>query len=125
MLFLRRLPPAVRVQLTEDNLTDLRALAEKADRCAALISKLQLESHTVTAMFISSDAESNASNNLLVAAVSGQNNGGKRPWFKRKQQFNKKGGWSFDHCRRCSWQSVLHNWSQVFSWVLHLPPAVW
>jgi len=35
MLFLRRLPPHIRVQLTEDDHTDLRALAEKADRCAA------------------------------------------------------------------------------------------
>ena len=31
MLFLRRLPPAVRLQLTEDDHEDVRALAEKAD----------------------------------------------------------------------------------------------
>ena len=35
MLFLRRLPPAVRLQLTEDDHEDVRALVEKADRCAA------------------------------------------------------------------------------------------
>ena len=33
MLFMGCLPPQVRVQLTEDDYTDLRALAEKADRC--------------------------------------------------------------------------------------------
>ena len=37
MLFLRCLPPAVRLQLTEDDHEDVRALAEKADRCAASI----------------------------------------------------------------------------------------
>ena len=35
MLFLRRLPPAVRILLTEDDHEDVRALAAKADRCAA------------------------------------------------------------------------------------------
>lgn len=44
MLFLRRLPAAVRVQLTEDDFTDLRALAEKADRCAASLAKQAHES---------------------------------------------------------------------------------
>ena len=37
MLFMRRLPPQVRVQLTEDDYTDLRALAEKAERYAAML----------------------------------------------------------------------------------------
>ena len=41
MLFLRRLPPAVRLQLTEDDHEDMRALAEKADRCAASIHRHQ------------------------------------------------------------------------------------
>ena len=41
MLFLRRLPPAVRLQLTEDDHEDVRALAEKADRCAASIHRHQ------------------------------------------------------------------------------------
>jgi len=91
MLFLHRLPPVVRVQLTEDNLTDLRALAEKADRCADSLSKLLLERHTVAAATVSSDTESNTGDDLLVAAVSGQNNGGRcPPWFKKKQ-YNKKG----------------------------------
>ena len=39
MLFMRRLPPQVRVQLTEDDYTDLRALAEKADRCTAMLAR--------------------------------------------------------------------------------------
>ena len=37
MLFMRRLPPPVCVQLTEDDHTDLRALAEKAERYAAML----------------------------------------------------------------------------------------
>ena len=37
MLFLHRLTPAVRLQFTEDDYEDVRALAEKADRCAASI----------------------------------------------------------------------------------------
>ena len=41
MLFLRRLPPAVRLQLTEDDHEDVRALAEKADHCAASIHRHQ------------------------------------------------------------------------------------
>lgn len=35
LIFLRRLPAAVRLLLTEDDHNDVRALAEKADRCAA------------------------------------------------------------------------------------------
>ena len=41
MLFLRRLPPPVRLQLTEDVHEDVRELAEKADRCAASIHRQQ------------------------------------------------------------------------------------
>ena len=41
MLFLRHLPPAIRLQLTEDDHEDVRALAEKADRCAASIHRHQ------------------------------------------------------------------------------------
>ena len=37
MLFLCHLPPAVRLQLTEDDHEDVQALAEKADCCAASI----------------------------------------------------------------------------------------
>jgi len=88
MLFLRRLPPAVRVQLTEDSLDDLRALAEKADRCADSLSKMQLERHLVAAASVPSDTESNAGDDLLVAAVSGQK-AGSRPF--QKKQFHKKG----------------------------------
>ena len=41
MLFLHRLPAAIRLQLTEDDHKDIRALAEKADRCAASIHRHQ------------------------------------------------------------------------------------
>lgn len=41
MLFLRRLPAAVRLQLTEDDHQDVRALADKADRCAASLHRQQ------------------------------------------------------------------------------------
>ena len=37
MLFLRHLPAAVHLQLTEDDHEDVRALADKADRYAASI----------------------------------------------------------------------------------------
>ena len=37
MLFLHHLPAAVRLQLTEDDNEDVRALADKADRCATSI----------------------------------------------------------------------------------------
>ena len=39
MLFLRCLPAAVRLQLTEDDHKNVRALADKADRCAASIHR--------------------------------------------------------------------------------------
>jgi len=87
MLFLRRLPPAVRVQLTEDSLDDLRALAEKADRCADSLSKMQLERHLVAAASTPSDTESNAGDDVLVAAVSGQSTGSRR--FQKKQSTKK------------------------------------
>ena len=54
MLFMHRLPPQVRVQLTEDNHTDLRALAEKAERWAAMLvrkagaTEEESEDHTVS-----------------------------------------------------------------------------
>ncbi len=50
MLFLRRLPPEVHVQLTEEDNTDLRAMAEKADRCAASLSRHAAESDVVAAV---------------------------------------------------------------------------
>ena len=39
MLFLHRLPAAVRLQLTEDNHKDVRTLADMADRCATSIHR--------------------------------------------------------------------------------------
>ena len=39
ILFLRRLPAQVCVLLTEDNHSDLRALAEKADRCSTSLAR--------------------------------------------------------------------------------------
>ena len=38
MLFMRQLPAQVQVQLTEDDHTDLRALAEKAECCSAMLA---------------------------------------------------------------------------------------
>ena len=49
MLFLCHLPAQVRVLLTEDNHSDLRALAEKADRCAASLARQAADSSLVAA----------------------------------------------------------------------------
>ena len=68
MLFLRRLPATVRLQLTEDDHEDVCALTNKADRCAASIHSHQqlLPVFTATA----DDCEDNEeSSNFSVAAV--------------------------------------------------------
>ena len=49
LLFLRRLPAPVRLLLTEDDHEDVRALAEKADRCAASLHKQQSNLFNVNA----------------------------------------------------------------------------
>ena len=90
MLFMRRLPAQVRVQLTEDDHSDLRALALKADRCAATLA------HKATAFAVAavSDSAEDPDGDFAVAAVSGAQRGarGKRGgyWQRQKQQRQKK-----------------------------------
>jgi len=73
MLFMRRLPPAVRAQLTEDDHTDLRSLAEKADRIAASLAKQSREAGlaaAVSGLSISDqDGENSPGEDGIIAAV--------------------------------------------------------
>ena len=72
MLFLRRLPAAIRLQLTEDDHKDLRALAEKADRCAASIHRHQ-QLLPIAATGFTEDPEFQEQEDISVSAVgSGQ-----------------------------------------------------
>ena len=74
MLFLRRLPPHVRVQLTEDDHSDLRALAEKADRCnASYLHKSADNSAAVSA--VASEEVEEITEQLQVAGIGGRGRG--------------------------------------------------
>ena len=87
MLFMRRLPPQVRVQLTEDNHADLRALAEKADRCAATLAR-KAPASTVGAI-TTGDEEPDDKKTIAVAAVTPAQRGAKKKtgfWQQKKQQ---------------------------------------
>ena len=97
MLFLRRLPAAVRVLLTEDDYTDLRALAEKADRCAASLARQGQEvGHPVAAVAPQPEADTDNEDDGVVAAAFGRRPSQQRlpsqqqNW--RKQQPKKTGG---------------------------------
>ena len=78
MLFLRRLPPAVRVQLTEDDHTDLRAMAEKADRCAASLAR-HADSSLVASVEDSSEDLSGFSLDVAAVGLPGNNRQWKKP----------------------------------------------
>ena len=69
MLFLRRLPPAVRLQLTEDDHEDVRALAEKADRCAASIHRHQQTASPIFSATTDNTPEVKEQEEFLVTAV--------------------------------------------------------
>ena len=78
MLFMRRLPPPVRVQLTEDDHTDLRALAAKADRCTAFLSR-QTSSATIASVSSTSEELIEDAAELSISAMSrGGGRGGKQ-----------------------------------------------
>ena len=90
MLFMHRLPAQVRVQLTEDDHTDLRALAEKAERCSAMLAR-KTGTSSVQAVFTPEDDgdEPAASVSAIRSSSSGQrNNKGGKPgfWQQKKQQ---------------------------------------
>ena len=104
MLFLRRLPPAVRLQLTEDDHEDLSALAEKADHCAASIHHHQQSASQIFSATADNTPETEEQEEFSVAAVgagcggrggqhgcSGQNRprgGQNRPCPQQQQQFS-------------------------------------
>ena len=69
MLFLRRLPPAVRLQLTEDDHEDVRALAEKADCCAASIHRHQQSATQIFSATADNNQEVEEQEDFSVAAV--------------------------------------------------------
>ena len=73
LIFLRRLPAAVRLLLTEDNTEDVRALADKADRCAASLHKSQ--PHTVAAVAPGEEYEDSSQEEATISAV-GASRGG-------------------------------------------------
>ena len=92
MLFIRRLPPQVRVQLTEDDHTDLRALAAKADRCTSFLAR-QSTAAAISSAIASPADDGNEPSEFAVSAVSrgGQQNrfnrrGGKQQQQPRQQQ---------------------------------------
>ena len=104
MLFLRRLPPAVRLQLTEDDHEDLSALAEKADHCAASIHHHQQSASQIFSATADNTPETEEQEEFSVAAggaghggrggqcgCSGQNRprgGQNRPCPQQQQQFS-------------------------------------
>lgn len=83
LIFLRRLPAAVRLQLTEDDHEDVRALAQKADRCAASLHKHQ--GQLISAVGATEDADPVELELAPVAAVRAARGGG-------NQRRNNRGG---------------------------------
>lgn len=69
LLFLRRLPAAVRLQLTEDAHMEVRALAEKADRCTASLHREPLQAATVSALAACESEEQHEQDGISVNAV--------------------------------------------------------
>ena len=90
MLFLRRLPAAVRLQLTEDDHEDVRALADKADRCAASIHRHQqpLPVYAATA----EDFESSEDQSDCAVAAVGSFRGGRPSQQSRSGANRSRGG---------------------------------
>ena len=99
MLFMRRLPPQVRVQLTEDDHTDLRALAEKAERCAAMLVR---KAGAAAINAVQPTEEDTEDSSASVSAVhSGGNQHGGKPkrnnhWQQKKQTRQRQPGQQTD-----------------------------
>ena len=91
MLFLRRLPPAVRLQLTEDDHEDVRALAEKADRCAASIHRHQQSAAQIFSATADNNQDVEEQEDFSVAAV-GSGRGGRGGQRGRGGQNRPRGG---------------------------------
>ena len=93
MLFLRRLPPAVRLQLTEDDHEDVRALAKKADCCAASIHRHQQSVAQIFSATADNSQEVEEQEDFSVAAV-GSGRGGRGGQRGRGGQNRSRGGQS-------------------------------
>ena len=81
MLFLRRLPAAIQLQLTEDDHEDIRALAEKADRCAASIHCHQ-QPLPIAAAGFTEDSEFQEQEDISISAI-GSGRGGRNSCCSR------------------------------------------
>lgn len=98
MLFLRRLPPQVRVQLTEDDHTDLRALAAKADRVTAFLARQSASATMASASLQCPDDGPVDTTEFTVSAVArgggrgGKFNGGRggKNWRGGKRNLNQQ-----------------------------------
>ena len=96
ILFMCCLPPQVRVQLTEDDYTDLRALAEKADRCTTILAR---KASTVAGAVLQCEDDSEEPASSVTAIHSGgsfhsgtgSQHGSKKTgfWQQKKQQRQK------------------------------------
>lgn len=92
MLFLRRLPAQVRGHLSEDDHTNLQALAEKADRVTAFVARQAGQAQLNVAAVSSEDPD--AAEEFSVAAVGGRGGRGGRNFKGRQRggkQFVKRG----------------------------------
>ena len=88
---MHHLPPQVRVQLNEDDYTDLRALAEKADRCTIMLAR---KVGTVASAVMQNEEDCEEPPSSVSAVHDGGNSqrGGKKPgsWQQKKQQRQKQ-----------------------------------
>ena len=82
MLFMHRLPAQVQVQLTEDNHTDLRALAEKAEHCSAMLARKSGTSFVQAVFTLEDDGDDPAASVSAIRSSSSQrSNKGGKPGF--------------------------------------------
>jgi hypothetical protein len=88
MLFLRRLPPHVRVQLTEDDHEDLEALALHADRCSAFLARQS----NAPVMSVSSVDSAEEQPELTISAIGRGGRGGKQQYRGNRGRNNKQRG---------------------------------
>ena len=91
LLFLRRLPAAVRLQLTEDNTENVRQLAEKADRCTASLHKQNITIAAIAPPEEYADSEGECAHICAVGSGGGARQGkgrhrGGSPRNKQQQQ---------------------------------------
>jgi len=89
LLFLRRLPAVVRLQLTEDNTENVRQLTEKADCCAASLNKQSITVAAVAPPEEFADSEGECAHICAVGSGRGARQGKSKHRggrFRNKQQ---------------------------------------